>query len=44
MKTASNVFEEALDWIIENYEKFGFQKERDKTKKISVLFFKLPAN
>jgi hypothetical protein len=29
MKTASDIFEEALHWIIDNYEKFGFHKERD---------------
>lgn len=41
MKTASNVFEETLDWVKEKYEEFGFHKERDITwtiqKKITEI-------
>lgn len=41
MKTASDIFEEALDWIKENYDKFSFHKERDITwtiqKKITEI-------
>lgn len=41
MRTASDIFEEALDWLKENYEKFGFHKERDITwtiqKKITEI-------
>jgi hypothetical protein len=29
MKNASVIFEEAFDWLIENYKKFYFHKERD---------------
>ena len=41
MRTANNIFEETLDWVKENYEKFGFHKERDITwtiqKKITEI-------
>lgn len=41
MKTASDIFEETLGWIKENYEKFVFHKERDITwtmqKKINEI-------